>query len=209
MYIYVPSGKMIKNYFWRLNAPWFPFPIFTSHIAMKKEKKTEEKKIAICTLGLTLWNQNWDSQQGRELATSGSNNFFFQFCQSYSYVNRKVWYHQIWIPNNLDFMVLILMYVPTSFVCIVFKSEVNGVKVHLDLDIHFWSRKYFCWNEKPCICKAFGKVIYTKYSKHWPYTVAHTFDCLCSKIDNSWFNPWFSFYFSSLYPAPYIEWYMC
>ena len=77
MYIYVPSGKMIKNYFWRSNAPWFPFPIFTSHIAMKKEKKTEEKKIAICTLGLTLWNQNWDSQQGRELAMSGSNNFFF------------------------------------------------------------------------------------------------------------------------------------
>ena len=43
------------------------------------------------------------------------------------------------------------------------------------------------------------KVIYTKYSKHWPYTVAHTLDCVCSKIDNSWFNPWFSFYFLSLY----------
>ena len=53
------------------------------------------------------------------------------------------------------------------------------------------------------------KVIYTKYSKTWPYTVAHTIDCVCSKINNSWFNPWFSFYFSSLYPAPYIEWYMC
>ena len=50
-----------------------------------------------------------------------------------------------------------------------------------------------------------GKVIETKYSKHWPYTVAHTFDCVCSKINNSWFNPWLSFYFSSLYPAPYIE----
>ena len=54
-----------------------------------------------------------------------------------------------------------------------------------------------------------GKVIETKYSKHWPYTVAHTFDCVCSKTNNSWFNPWFSFYFSSLYPAPYIEWYVC
>ena len=53
------------------------------------------------------------------------------------------------------------------------------------------------------------KVIYTKYSKHWLYTVAHTIDCVCSKINNSWFNPWFSFYFSSLCPAPYIEWYMC
>ena len=28
-----------------------------------------------------------------------------QFCQSYSYANRKVWYHQIWIPSNLDFIV--------------------------------------------------------------------------------------------------------
>ena len=53
------------------------------------------------------------------------------------------------------------------------------------------------------------KVIYTKYSKHWLYTVAHTIECVCSKINNSWFNPWFSFYFSSLYPAPHIEWYMC
>ena len=26
-----------------------------------------------------------------------------------------------------------------------------------------------------------GKVIYTKYSKRWPYTVAHTIDCVCRK----------------------------
>ena len=25
------------------------------------------------------------------------------------------------------------------------------------------------------------KVIYTKYSKHWPYTVAYTIDCVCRK----------------------------
>ena len=56
---------------------------------------------------------------------------------------------------------------------------------------------------------AHSKVIYTKYSKHWLYTVTHTIECVCSKINNSWFNPWFSFYFSSLYPAPHIEWYMC
>ena len=55
----------------------------------------------------------WDSQQGRELAKSGSKKKEIQFCQSYSYVNRKVWYHQIWIPNNLGFMVLILTYLPT------------------------------------------------------------------------------------------------
>ena len=27
-----------------------------------------------------------------------------------------------------------------------------------------------------------GKVIYSKYSKHWPYTVAHTIDYVCSKM---------------------------
>ena len=26
-----------------------------------------------------------------------------------------------------------------------------------------------------------SKVIYTKYSKHWPYTVAHIIDCVCRK----------------------------
>ena len=33
-----------------------------------------------------------------------------------------------------------------------------------------------------------GKVIYPKYSKHWPYTVAHTIDCVCSKILNHGLN---------------------
>ena len=28
------------------------------------------------------------------------------------------------------------------------------------------------------------KVIHTKYSKHYPYTVAHTFECVCSKINH-------------------------
>ena len=52
----------------------------------------------------------WDSQQGRELANSGSIKTNFQFCQSYYHVNRKVWYRQIWIPDNLGFIVLILTY---------------------------------------------------------------------------------------------------
>ena len=49
---------------------------------------------------------NWDSQQGRDLATSGCNKQKFQFGQSYSYTMRKVWCHQIWIQNNSGFMVL-------------------------------------------------------------------------------------------------------
>ena len=32
------------------------------------------------------------------------------------------------------------------------------------------------------------KVIYPKYPKHWLFTVAHTIDCLCSKILNHGLN---------------------
>ena len=56
----------------------------------------------------------WASQQGRNLATSGGNKKKFRLGQSYSYIMRKVWYHQIWIQNNLGFIVLILMYVPVT-----------------------------------------------------------------------------------------------
>ena len=27
-----------------------------------------------------------------------------------------------------------------------------------------------------------AKGIYPKYSKHWPYTGAHTIDCVCNKM---------------------------
>ena len=36
-----------------------------------------------------------------------------------------------------------------------------------------------------------------KYSKHWPYTVAHTFDCVCSKMLNHGFIMGYFFHFSS------------
>ena len=73
---------------------------------------------------------------------------------------------------------------------------------------HF-PRGSFNYVDKICQFDPRPKVIHTKYCKHWPDTVAHIIDCVCSKINSSWFNPWFSFYFSSLYPAPYIEWYLC
>ena len=54
------------------------------------------------------------------------------------------------------------------------------------------------------------KVIYPKYSKHWPYTVAHTIDCVCSKMLHHGLNHGlFLILFSSLYTATYIELYMC
>ena len=36
--------------------------------------------------------------------------YSFQSDQSYSYIMRKVWYHQIWIQNYLGFIVSDLMY---------------------------------------------------------------------------------------------------
>ena len=34
------------------------------------------------------------------------------------------------------------------------------------------------------VTRGIGKVIHTKYSKHRPSTVAHTFECVCSKINH-------------------------
>ena len=50
---------------------------------------------------------NWDSQQGRDLATSGHNKKN-RTGQSYYNIMRKVWYHQILILTYLGFIVLIL-----------------------------------------------------------------------------------------------------
>ena len=49
------------------------------------------------------------------------------------------------------------------------------------------------------------KVIYTKYSKHWPYTVAHTNDCVCSKMLNHGLNHGLSLLLLKLIPC-HIHW---
>ena len=68
--------------------------------------------LSFCPVGcLSLEKLSWDSQQGRDRATSGSNKIKFQSGQSYSYIMRKVWYHQIWIQNYLGFIVSDLMYI--------------------------------------------------------------------------------------------------
>ena len=47
-----------------------------------------------------------------------------------------------------------------------------------------------------------GKVIYTKYSKHCPYTVAHTIDCVYSKMLNYGLNHGLFLSFFKLIPCP-------
>ena len=49
-----------------------------------------------------------------------------------------------------------------------------------------------------------SKVIYTKYSKHRPYTLAHTIDCVCCKMLNHGLNHGlFFFHFSIAYILPH------
>ena len=56
---------------------------------------------------------------------------------------------------------------------------------------------YICFSK---FCR-WGKVIYPKYSKHWPYTVVYTIDCVCSKMLNHGLNSCFFFFYS----APCVE----
>ena len=58
--------------------------------------------LIFCPVGWVSFTET--SQQFRKLAKSGRNKKKIQFCQYYSYVNRKIWYHQIWISNNLGFI---------------------------------------------------------------------------------------------------------
>ena len=53
--------------------------------------------------------------------------------------------------------------------------------------------------------QAGSKVIYPKYSKHWPYTEAFTIDCVCSKILNHGLNNGLFFSLFKLISCP-IHW---
>ena len=91
--------------------------------------------------------------------------------------------------------------------------KLNGVKVFIKS--HLSRFLYTCDfmrnfppknNSKVCFWKfeVVCKVIYPKYSKHWPYTMAYTIDCVCSKILNhGLFHSLFK-----LIPCP-IHWIVC
>ena len=49
---------------------------------------------------------------------------------------------------------------------------------------------------------------YPKYSKHWPYTVADTIDCVCSKMLNHGLNHGYFLSLFKLIPCP-IHWIVC
>ena len=87
-------------------APWnlscFEFKFDDTRLSSWYKNKIGPIEIFVCyvmTL-LQIWpigclsfeKLNGDSQQGRDLATSGGNKIKFQLGQSYSYVMRKLWY---------------------------------------------------------------------------------------------------------------------
>ena len=92
---------------------------YQTFLIIKKEDGLDEKNffcvltlLFLCPVGcLSLEKFGWNSKQGRDRETSGSNKIRFQSGQSYSYIERKVWYHQIWIKTYLNFIVLILCYI--------------------------------------------------------------------------------------------------
>ena len=53
--------------------------------------------------------------------------------------------------------------------------------------------------------QVYVKFIYPKYSKHWPYTVTHTIDCVCSKMLNHSLNHGLFLSLFKLIPCP-IHW---
>ena len=103
--------------------------------------------LCLCPVGcFCLAFLHWDSQQGRNLATSGHNKQKFQLGQCYSYIMRKVWYHQIWIQNDFGFMVLILTYIPSSLWCDMYISTASfWQNLHLlKLILHLTKKMDYC-----------------------------------------------------------------
>ena len=57
-------------------------------------------------------------------------------------------------------------------------------------------------NPSPSNVELSTKVIYPKYTKHRPYTVAHTIDCVCSKMLNHGLNHGLFLSLFKLIPCP-------
>ena len=75
----------------------------------------------------------------------------------------------------------------------------------------YWSTQNSVWRilqRFSCLLDEGIKVIHTKHFKHWPYTVAHTFECVCSKILNNGLNHGFFLLLFKLISCP-INWIAC
>ena len=109
-----------------------------------------------------------------------------QLCQSYSYVTRKVWYHQIWIQTNLGFIVLILMYyVLPNMLEYIDKIEWNNLFLML---VNLLLKKIYllknddhlCCNNQHALCMGKTNVVCIIVFSYW------TFKILESKYFEFW-----------------------
>ena len=75
---------------------------------------------------------------------------------------------------------------------------------------YFWEQfpQIFMCEQIPIQIRVSVEVIYPKYSKHWPFTVAHTIDCVCSKMLNHGINHGIFFSLFKLILCP-IHWIVC
>ena len=129
-----------------------------------------------------MWNQcnhrlkNWQNKKGqKDCWDAPKMTFFFEIAASNALVEKKNSVsdkNKVKGHRRLRHTLLPRTFYSSATLCIV----------------NFCSKEQFASNWLVTVC-SLTKVIETKYSKHWPYTVAHTFECVCSKINNSWFNP--------------------
>ena len=97
--------------------------------------------LSLCPVGyLSFENLKLRQPTGQRISKVRKQQKEFQFCQSYSYVNRKVWCHQIWISNNLGFMVLILIYIPTYFFLVYASAKIRLGYSRVTLDWNSFGR---------------------------------------------------------------------
>ena len=73
------------------------------------------------------------------------------------------------------------MYLHSNLLLIMTLNLSNAPAVYISfleyIGIPFWTCRYASMHEQ-------DKVIYPKYSEQWPYLLAYTMDCVCSKMLN-------------------------
>ena len=109
-----------------------------------------------------------------------------------------------WMPPN--FTIKSLVIVRRSLNITIAKNVLKAMEKNnqtLKILEASWLEVMYNWN----LIDPKIKVINLKYSKHWPYTVAHTINCVFSKMLNHGLNMSYFFHFSNLNPATYIELY--
>ena len=62
--------------------------------------------------------------------------------------------------------------------------------------------RFVVWSDEHITILHFSKVIYPKHSKNWPYSVAHTIDCVCCKMLNHGLNHVLFLLLFKLIPCP-------